>query len=263
MSACTTRMTEPRLSWRASQLRHCFDDVRYMPGGFCRPMTLMASTFVWISTRAGARTARPKATHACHRQGRLCSRDIWPVRRALTAPGVTPVWTHVVRFQVGASLIERRIPKACVVEFASCLSQALSDGPGTFLAGPSTWPSRPVSSWTVKVRPGLRMDFSWPPALDLPGYKVADRPNEAGACCGPRNWHRPPSSMSAAASSRRCQENLSALVEGNAPVVATRPRVTSRLRPPQPRHARHARHGAAVRCPCSAPSLIVALGARL
>ena len=111
------------------------------------------------------------------------------------------------------------------------------------------------------------MDFSWPPALDLPGYKVADRPNMKQVRAAARaivDAQAPRPLCRRRRHPRRCDRGPLRPGRGHQRARryhTDRARCLPRLRPPQPRHARHARHSCRRRCP-TARRLIVALGAR-
>jgi len=218
-------------------------DVFGMPGGAILPTydPLMASTairHILVRHEQGAGHAAEGYALATGKVGCALVTSGPGATNVLTALGdacMDSVPIVVISGQVGASLIGTD-----AFQEADVVGASMPITKHSFLVtDPQDIPVRLAEAFHVAVtgRPGpvlvditksaqvSEMDFSWPPALDLPGYKVADRPNMKQVRAAARaivDAQAPVLYVGGGVIRGGATEALSALVEAtNAPVVTT------------------------------------------
>ena len=218
-------------------------DVFGMPGGAILPTydPLMASTairHILVRHEQGAGHAAEGYALATGKVGCALVTSGPGATNVLTALGdacMDSVPIVVISGQVGASLIGTD-----AFQEADVVGASMPITKHSFLVtDPQDIPARLAEAFHVAStgRPGpvlvditksaqvSEMDFSWPPALDLPGYKVADRPNMKQVRAAARaivDAQAPVLYVGGGVIRGGATEALSALVEAtNAPVVTT------------------------------------------
>lgn len=218
-------------------------DVFGMPGGAILPTydPLMASTairHILVRHEQGAGHAAEGYALATGKVGCALVTSGPGATNVLTALGdacMDSVPIVVISGQVGASLIGTD-----AFQEADVVGASMPITKHSFLVtDPQDIPARLAEAFHVAStgRPGpvlvditksaqvSEMDFSWPPALDLPGYKVADRPNMKQVRAAARaivDAQAPVLYVGGGVIRGGATEVLSALVEAtNAPVVTT------------------------------------------
>ena len=218
-------------------------DVFGMPGGAILPTydPLMASTairHILVRHEQGAGHAAEGYALATGKVGCALVTSGPGATNVLTALGdacMDSVPIVVISGQVGASLIGTD-----AFQEADVVGASMPITKHSFLVtDPQDIPARLAEAFHVAStgRPGpvlvditksaqvSEMDFSWPPALDLPGYKVADRPNMKQVRAAARaivDAQAPVLYVGGGVIRGGATEDLSALVEAtNAPVVTT------------------------------------------
>ena len=218
-------------------------DVFGMPGGAILPTydPLMASTairHILVRHEQGAGHAAEGYALATGKVGCALVTSGPGATNVLTALGdacMDSVPIVVISGQVGASLIGTD-----AFQEADVVGASMPITKHSFLVtDPQDIPARLAEAFHVAStgRPGpvlvditksaqvSEMDFSWPPALDLPGYKVADRPNMKQVRAAARaivDAQAPVLYVGGGVIRGGATEALSALVEvTNAPVVTT------------------------------------------
>ena len=218
-------------------------DVFGMPGGAILPTydPLMASTairHILVRHEQGAGHAAEGYAIASGKVGCALVTSGPGATNVLTALGdaaMDSVPIVVISGQVGASLIGTD-----AFQEADVVGASMPITKHSFLVtNPQDIPARLAEAFHLAAtgRPGpvlvditksaqiSQMDFSWPPALDLPGYKVADRPNMKQVRAAARaivEAQAPVLYVGGGVIRGGATEALAALVEAtNAPVVTT------------------------------------------
>ena len=218
-------------------------DVFGMPGGAILPTydPLMASTairHILVRHEQGAGHAAEGYAIASGKVGCALVTSGPGATNVLTALGdaaMDSVPIVVISGQVGASLIGTD-----AFQEADVVGASMPITKHSFLVtNPQDIPARLAEAFYLAAtgRPGpvlvditksaqvSQMDFSWPPALDLPGYKVADRPNMKQVRAAARaivEAQAPVLYVGGGVIRGGATEALAALVEAtNAPVVTT------------------------------------------
>ena len=218
-------------------------DVFGMPGGAILPTydPLMASTairHILVRHEQGAGHAAEGYAIASGKVGCALVTSGPGATNVLTALGdaaMDSVPIVVISGQVGASLIGTD-----AFQEADVVGASMPITKHSFLVtNPQDIPARLAEAFHLAAtgRPGpvlvditksaqvSQMDFSWPPALDLPGYKVADRPNTKQVRAAARaivEAQAPVLYVGGGVIRGGATEALAALVEAtNAPVVTT------------------------------------------
>ena len=218
-------------------------DVFGMPGGAILPTydPLMASTairHILVRHEQGAGHAAEGYAIASGKVGCALVTSGPGATNGLTALGdaaMDSVPIVVISGQVGASLIGTD-----AFQEADVVGASMPITKHSFLVtNPQDIPARLAEAFYLAAtgRPGpvlvditksaqvSQMDFSWPPALDLPGYKVADRPNMKQVRAAARaivEAQAPVLYVGGGVIRGGATEALAALVEAtNAPVVTT------------------------------------------